>query len=660
MKTLNLTLNTQHVTPTDDGFDILAISAGVAKGWNIHFGADVLRQSMPMFDGLPVFIDHPGLLEDASLRNLAGTIASPEWNELEQGIQLKLKPDGPSADLLLKIRDMAKTNPAIMKSIGFSCVVRVRTNPGGSPGSPAQVSRILSVKSVDAVLDPARGGKFLSTPSPFKGEGRGEGRSSPKGEPMTKKKSATPVLEEYLELEEEETEAVELQHDQSDAIMLSMCKNLLAATLAASKLPAPSQKVIRSRFEGLTFEPEELDRAIEEKRTEIAELSAASLVRGPARIGSLVNTDDQIAAAAHDMFEVPRPAELANVKPARLTGIRELYFLLTGDYELRGGFHPDEMRLATTVDFSGLVANVMNKRVQKKWDELDQAGYGWWKLITRVEHFDSLNDLKGIIVGTVGTLPEVEEQGEYTELPIGDINETASFVKYGGYLPITLEALDRDETRKLRTMPDELAAGALRTISYYVAYVFTQATGTGPTMGDTGVLFNATAVTTVGGHANLGTTALAAAEWQVVRAAMFKQARLIKQASGYYGTGPRMGIGPKFCLIPVDLEKTARDIFINEWDVTDNKHAQNLLKGSAVPVVVPEWTDTNNWAAAADPAVLPCIIVGERFGITPEIFVAGRETDPAVFMNDEHRIKVRIFNAILVQDYRGLYKENVA
>jgi hypothetical protein len=207
--------------------------------------------------------------------------------------------------------------------------------------------------------------------------------------------------------------------------------------------------------------------------------------------------------AAHDLFGVERPAELKDVKPARLTGIRELYFMLTGDYELRGGYHPDEMRLATTTDFSGLVANVLNKVVQKKWDELDQAGYGWWKQICRVEHFNSLNDLKGIIVGTVGTLPEVEEQGEYTELPTGDISETASFTKYGGYLPITLEAIDRDETRKLRIMPEELAP-AHETISYYVPYIFTQSSGVVPQWEIPG-LFNAPQ-SPRRSHANLGTT----------------------------------------------------------------------------------------------------------------------------------------------------------
>ncbi len=45
--------------------------------------------------------------------------------------------------------------------------------------------------------------------------------------------------------------------------------------------------------------------------------------------------------------------------------------------------------------------------------------------------------------------------------------------------------------------------------------------------------------------------------------------------------------------------------------------------------------------------------------LVPEIFVAGNETDPAVFMNDESRIKVRHFIAVGVCDFRPLHKENV-
>jgi hypothetical protein len=81
--------------------------------------------------------------------------------------------------------------------------------------------------------------------------------------------------------------------------------------------------------------------------------------------------------------------------------------------------------------------------------------------------------------------------------------------------------------------------------------------------------------------------------------------------------------------------------------------------GQVQVLVMPEFVEVDHWAAVLDPAVAPAIIVCERFGLKPEVYVAGRETDPAVFMNDEHRIKVRMFNAVLVQDFRPLHKSNV-
>ncbi len=64
-------------------------------------------------------------------------------------------------------------------------------------------------------------------------------------------------------------------------------------------------------------------------------------------------------------------------------------------------------------------------------------------------------------------------------------------------------------------------------------------------MADGGALFNATAVTTAGGHANLRTTALSAAEWDAVSTAVYNQPLLIKNAAGLYGTGPAMAINPR-------------------------------------------------------------------------------------------------------------------
>jgi hypothetical protein len=120
-----------------------------------------------------------------------------------------------------------------------------------------------------------------------------------------------------------------------------------------------------------------------------------------------------------------------------------------------------------------------------------------------------------------------------------------------------------------------------------------------------------------------------------------------------------MAVNPKFLLIPRTLQKSAFQILQGEFVREQDYVYDNVLKGTGVPLVVPEWTDPVNWAAACDPVIAPAIYVGERFGILPEIYVAGDELSPAVFMNDEHRLKVRHYLAVWVNDFRPLHKNNI-
>jgi hypothetical protein len=133
---------------------------------------------------------------------------------------------------------------------------------------------------------------------------------------------------------------------------------------------------------------------------------------------------------------------------------------------------------------------------------------------------------------------------------------------------------------------------------------------------------------------------------------------------GAYGSGKKMAIEPKYCLVPRALKGAAEALFIPRWGpvnmgVTVPTAGGMTYAGVVEPVTVPEWTDATDWAAVADPALVPGIMIGERFGIVPQIFVAGSENDPAMFANDEQRIKVRHFVAVGVCDFRPLHKENV-
>jgi len=260
-------------------------------------------------------------------------------------------------------------------------------------------------------------------------------------------------------------------------------------------------------------------------------------------------------------------------------------------------------------------------------------------------------------VGEVGELPEVAEGADYDELPIADSGETGVWRKYGGYLPLTIELIDRDDLARLRSYPRKLANAALRRISALVSSVFTDNSGVGPMMADGGALFNATPVTTPGGHANRGTAALTSAAWEVAGAAVYGQPMLV--ASGE--SGPRLALDPKYLLVPRALRLAGMRILYPSFERESNIFSENLQRGEFGDVItVPDWQDTTDWAAACDPRLAPAVIIGERFGMLPEIFIAGDPLSPALFSNDEVRLKVRHFLSVFVADYRPLFKANVA
>jgi hypothetical protein len=146
----------------------------------------------------------------------------------------------------------------------------------------------------------------------------------------------------------------------------------------------------------------------------------------------------------------------------------------------------------------------------------------------------------------------------------------------------------------------------------------------------------------------------------VVSTAVFNQPLLIKNAAGYYGSGPKMAVSPRYCLVPRALELTAKQILYPSLERATQIYSENMQRGEPGDVVtVPDWSDANDWAAVCDPAVAPAVYVGERFGLLPEIFIAGDSLSPAVFTNDEHRLKVRHFLAVWVNDFRPLHKSNV-
>jgi hypothetical protein len=363
-----------------------------------------------------------------------------------------------------------------------------------------------------------------------------------------------------------------------------------------------------------------------------------------------------------DQIEDAFEALMAGVKPPPdvrpLSGIRELYTLLSGDYEITGRYHPDRVYLAnvTSSTMAGLVANALNKRVVNTFQTYPK----WWEGACTIEDFTTLQDVRWITLGGVGELPTVSEGAAYTELTWDDQTETDSFVKKGGYLGITIESIDKDDTRRLQAAPRALAQAAWLTLGKSIAAIFTSNTDTGPALSDGHNLFDSS------NHSNLGSSALSHSAWKATKIAMMKFTEL--------NSGERLAalVKPYLLWVPVDLEETGIELLATgegqvgsaDYHLNPDAYGDGLTRRIATArervITCPFWTDTDNWAAQADPRLYPSIGLGYRYGRTPEIYSVASPTAGLMFTNDTMPVKVRFFFAVGPTDYRGLYKHNVS
>ena len=599
-----------------DTFEIIAISAGNGNGW--EFPATVLQESLTLWDGVESYIDHTWGTH--SVRDLAGRCSDPRWDDAVKAVKLTLSPFGPAAALLRSTAEELLNSAEVNAPIGFSADL-LFTAQG------QRVTRIEKVFSVDLVMHPARGGEFVLH--------------------QTQEEEVS-IME---KMNQKDTEFTSLESGGTRDERLQLCASLLETSLSAAHLPEAVERNLRQRFGGSLFEPAALQQSIEDARALVSELTGGAIVQGGGRIINMVAPEDQVSAALHDLLGASRPRGLETLQTARLSGIRELYTLMTGDTGFSGGYHRERAQFAATTDLPGLLKNAMNKLIVERWEELGLSGYRWWEPVVQVEHFNSLQEITGVLVGEVTVLPSVSEGAAYTELAVEDSAETGTWGKYGGYVGLTLEMFERDETHKLRQYPRKLASAALRRISALVGATFTANSGVGPVMSDTYNVFEAAH------HANLGTTALSAAAWEAAGKAIYNQPMVIPSG----GTAPKQALDARYLLVPRDLRLTAMNILYPSFAHESYIFSENMQKGQMGDVITcPEFSDANDWAAVADPRLAPGIILGERFGLLPEIIVSDSETSGALFTNDEIRMKVRHWVSVFVADHRPLYKANVA
>jgi hypothetical protein len=683
------------------------------------YDTKLLADSVSQWEGVKVYDNHLSPKEyqekgpmRSPLKEWLGTIVDPIWDEENARLrgQFKVVDEGLASKLL------NAWDQGVLNTVGLS----IDVVPGKVGAVTIEGKRIpviegfKSIQSVDLVGDPAAGGRFDRILASVGSDDLSLDKESTMDEDTIKAlieeavgeidvpNQVRRVIEEALEAseeeeeefvmpeeEEEEEEEEEAQESQAMAAVRKLESDLMVKGLIErSNLPDEYQNVVEAAFpKGHVHDKRVVNRMVKRVREAYASSDTSGEVQGAgnsqvsvgmneedvasAEFLRLVAGNNQFKAIEHmkDDFVKDRVTEgyQAWIRDGRPNyGTRRLSQWV---YEYLGGdplVDPHAYEAITTSSMGSIVKNALNLILAADYSVKER----WWDPIVREEEVDTIDEATLIRVYGMDTLDIVAEGDPYTELGWEDEEETATFVKKGNYAGITLETLLRDKLNTVRSIPDRLSNSWYNTLSDLVAGVFTVNTLAGPVLSDTGALFNATAVTSAGGHANLLTTALSASEFGVCRLAMRKQ------TDQTLGTGRRLHMTPKYLLIPADLEATAEVIRNSQLEpgadfdsAGGGAQAINPYYQKFEIVPVPNWTDTKDWALVADPVQFPAIWLIFLRGLkTPELFTADSDVAGAMFTNDTLRYKIRLmtfrfsatYDCAPVSDFRPLHKSNVA
>ena len=584
--------------PGDRAVEVTIIRPGLSS--NRHeYPEDVLMASVPMWEGVAAFCDHPSWIDQTraggrSVRDLVGVYSGARYEN--GGVRASLRFNGQGGwlyDLVVEAirdREAGKAVPPIGISADM-LVFRERLMDRW------KVHQVRAVTSADVVFRPSAGGRFDRVVEGRTGKlGDETGTTQPEG--TAGAAGAVAV-----------SEAVGAELAAVREARMALCEGILSQRLGAAALPAVAEKHLRDRFSGRVFEAAELDGAIGSMRELLGSVAAPTVVQGMGvgRVQMGLTSRDKVNLALERLFGLP----VEDTSVPKLSGIREAYILITGDSGFTGRYDWErsvvrEANEVTTAVMSDALANVLNKRLVKDY----RGQPRWWGPVVSRTSIRDMKDQTRVLLNDFAALSTVAENGAYTNLAWGDTKETYTPGKKGNLVTVTLEMIMNDDLRSVARIPSKLAVAAAITVNEFVA-------------------------------------ALSSASLQAAITAMMKFQN---------SAGKVLGTSPRYLLIPPDLLWTARVMLNSALLPGGANNDINVVQGIVEPVVVPQFTDTNNWYLMADPAVIEGIELGFLNGREePELLVQDNPTDGSVFTNDAIAFKVRHIYGGGWLDYRAAY-----
>ena len=365
-------------------------------------------------------------------------------------------------------------------------------------------------------------------------------------------------------------------------------------------------------------------------------------------------------AAGHEDFRNMKLSRMAEMYAERLgcdvrrMGQKDIALVAMGHPGTANRFRIQRDAYHTTGSFSNLLLDAANKTLLAGYEEAPFTWNMWARDAGTTADFKNINRIRFSEMGTPEMVPEGKE---YKDAGMSDTKETYKINKYGNMFTVTWETVVNDDLDAISRIP-AMQGAACRRLQNQAVYGVLTANGT---MADTGALFNATAQTTAGGHANLATGAGAPS------VTTLNTAYISMMTKKGLRSDVILNIQPAFLIVPAAISATALQLLGSIADpsvggsAAGNSNTKNIYGPNGdrpLKVIVEPLLDANSstaWYLAANSSQVD----------TVEITFLEGEQSPVLenewdFDKDVYKYKVRQTFGVAPIDFRGLYKHNGA
>ncbi len=577
---------------------------------------------------------------NTGINSYIGTFTDIKWNDVHKQVEgiLNMKTGGEAADkfklMIDKTKDKIKNVGLSISGFGNYVIQKLKDKYA------AVVTEIDSLQSVDPVALGNAGGRLVALveSASLNNFSNNNSKILP-GERGIEQNNMDEDLKQKLTdfLDRADNNGTTDLKDAISKARKLLCESRLENALAKSSLPQIVKDKVKKQFEGKIFESNELEDSLKEEQKILAEINPSGVNNGGADIKSGMDSIDKAGKQLEFMMLSPlaksrltesQKDEYKNAGvDAGMQSIKEWYRNLTGDYHVSGiretgkGILTEAMR---TSDLASIFKNALNKSMVSEYS-FSAYNNDWRKLVSEIVPRQDFKENTVTRIGGYANLPVVTENSVYGDAVSPDDQEVVYSIRKRGYIEtITREMIVNDDLGAVRKIPVRMGQAAARTIYEFVFDLILS----NPKMDyDNTDLF----------HANHGGNLLTTA----LDAVSFANARKIMRSQTELSSGKKIGINPKYLLVPCELDKTAYELTTAAFGLS-NPVPDFHQTWKVEPITIAHTTDANNWYLIANPYESPTIEIGFLHGMEePELFVSDLPTQGSYFTNDQIRYKIK-------------------